>query len=192
MTGMTTLSLRSSAPLTVYNHPPVIPVAARPVVRVVRASAVDRYVTPHAVLRIATARPTGMSDSYSFSPPPERLGSLRAGAIDTRGDDLTDVLAPVNDPLTVITSITVTRRDGHRLVQGDLTAVPPGHAAPWLTTLPGGLPSSSGYVVNFWVTAAPTIAAAGPVDYTVTVDGLTAGGRVVVHDLYLQVVAALG
>jgi hypothetical protein len=119
--------------------------------------------------------------STILNPLPERLGAMRAGALDTRGDDLTLAVSPVSDSLTSV-SITVARRDGVAMGANDLTVTPPLYPPPWIT----------GFVVNWWQSSGAAIARSGPVDYQITITAQTAAGRIVVHDLYQLVTAALG
>lgn len=121
-------------------------------------------------------------------------------SIDTRGLDLTLDLnnprEPLNDPLATIAGITVARRDGAAITANDLTITPgwasPAVPGPWLTTLLLGVPTRTGFCVNWWQGVNFLIAASGPVDYQITVAGTTMGGRELAWDAYQLVVPAIG
>lgn len=115
-------------------------------------------------------------------PPPTELPAMRAGELDGRYMDCTPVLAPVGDLFNSIGDITITvaRRDGQAVTNGDLQ--PAGGA--WEPLL-----DTTGRIATFgWI--AP-VSAAG-VTYLLTLSGQTKEGRTFVRDWIMSVVPLLG
>lgn len=130
--------------------------------------------------------------SQSLMTQPVRLGATRQGDADTRGIDLTIDLSPLSDDIVAITSVTISRRDGNAIGANDLQ-IPTGYAAPWLTAIQNGLPTTAGFVVNWWQASnAGLLVGGAAVDYQITVVVQTANGRILVRDCYCAVVAGLG
>lgn len=159
-----------------------------------------------AVIRFTSTRCRAgmMYDFVSTAPLPERTGSSRAGSTDTRGHSFNDILVPVGDLITAITSITVARRDGNEIGADDLTITPSGYAAPWLTKpswpptwgsppLSQLTPTSTGTVVNWWFNSNVALATNGlPVDYQITITCTTQQNRTLVQDIYMTILPAMG
>lgn len=113
---------------------------------------------------------------------PVRLDAMRAGAIDTRGLDLTAALLIEGDTVASVSSVTVARRDNVTIGANDLTITPAGKASPW----------ASGVTANWWQTSGASIAAAGAVDYLLKITVVTTAGRTLPIDAYQLVSPLIG
>jgi hypothetical protein len=158
-----------------------VPVAYPAVITAKTSRAVR--ITPSApAIRIAKA--PAMSTNI-----PIRLEVMREGMTDTRGLDMTPALQLQADTIVSIGAITVVRRDGTPIGAGDLTITPSGTVNPWVSANAAGL---AGQVANWWQSAGPSVAAAGPVDYQITATLTTAAGRVLPYDAYQMVTPTIG
>lgn len=115
--------------------------------------------------------------TLAFNPPPERIGSLRAGDTDSRYLNFTPYLGPLSDTIVAINSVTVSRRDGATLSGSDLQVM----------TSPNPALDATRLFVIWWLTGGIV-----DVDYEVSVSVISAQGRTLVRDAYIRVMAALG
>lgn len=130
-----------------------------------------------AITRLVVMNPTYLA----LNAAPQRLGATRAGETVSRGADFSNAMA-IGDTILSVGSATVTRRDGQNLGPHDLSITPLTAPGPWVI----------GNSVNWWVQSGATIAAAGPIDYIVTIAVITAAGETIIRDCYIMVEGALG